>query len=122
MSKRKNPPTSLEAFKSLDPEKVNEIYKKIVSALRIIKEGTYEDIARNLKMEPVRIWKRMNEARKMGLIERTENRRKMASGRDGFTWVATDLLPSTEKAIPGKGVVDYSRSLIQPKFTQERLF
>src|ERR1700749_3737037 len=120
--KRKNPATSTEAYKSLDPEKISQIKKDIVMTLRILGPSTYEQVAIHLKKDPSKIWKRMSEAKNDGLIERTEIRRKMASGREGFVWKATDALPATEKALSGTAVVDYSRSLIASKFTQERLF
>ena len=94
-------------------------------ALRILGPSTYEQVAVFLKKDASKIWKRMSEARTDGLIERTEIRRKMASGREGFVWKATDLLPTTEKAIPGKSVADFSRALIQSspsQYVQERLF
>lgn len=122
MSKNKVVETSREAFYSLDPEKINEIHKRIIEGLRLIKKGTYEDLAISLKLEPQRVWRRLSELHKMGAIERTGERKKMASGRSGFEWQLTAKVPQTEKAIPGKSVADYSRSSIQPKFTQERLF
>lgn len=115
MSKRNNPQTSKDAFASLDPEKLGEIYKKIVAALRELKQGTYEDIAKVLKMKPEKIWKRMSEAHSKGLVERTGERKKMASGREGFVWIPTNKLPITESAMPGKTIVDFSKALIQPK-------
>jgi len=122
MKKKRPPKTSVDAFHSLDPEKISQIKKDIVMALRIIGPSTYEQIAVHLKKEPVRIWKRMSDCLKDGLVERTGERRKLSSGREGFVWKDTGLLSPIEKAIPGKAVVDYSRSLIQPKFKQERLF
>lgn len=125
MKKKCPPQTSIDAFHSLDPEKISQIQKDIVMALRVKGPMTYEQIASHLKKDPSRIWKRMSEGHRMGIVERTGERRKMASGRDGFIWKATDLLPITEKAIEGKAVVDFSRALIQPnpkKYIQDRLF
>lgn len=125
MGKKNIPATSREAFASLDPNKISQIKKDIVMALRINGPETYEGIARFLKKDPQKIWKRMSECHRDGLIERTGERRKMASGREGFIWRATDKLPATEKALPGKTVADFSRALTHPqtsKYTQERLF
>ena len=123
--KRKNPATSKDAYESLDPEKIGEIYKKIVAALREIKQGTYEDIAKKIRLKPEQVWKRMSEAHRLGLVERTGKRKKMASGREGFIWVATDKLPLTESALPGKTISDFSKALIQPNISpkiQQTLF
>src|ERR1700761_9693492 len=105
--KRKNPATSKDAYESLDPENIREVYKKIVAALREIKQGTYEDIANKIRLKPEQVWKRMSEAHRLGFVERTGKRKKMASGREGFIWVATDKLPFTESAFPGKTISDF---------------
>jgi len=118
MSKRKVVETSQDAFRSLDPEKISQIKKDIVMALRVLGPSTYEQVAIFLKKDPSKIWKRMSDAKNDGLIERTEIRRKMASGREGFVWKATSVLPTTEKSLPGKGVVDYSKAILN----QQQLF
>lgn len=125
MSKKSVPQTSKDALASLDPEKIGQIYKDIVMALRIIGPETYEGIAKHLKKDSDKIWKRMSELHRMGLVERSGKRKKMASGREGFVWTATDKLPNTEKIMPGRTVADFSKALIQPqmgKLTQEKLF
>lgn len=117
MSKKKVPQTSLDAKKSLDPARLAEIYKKILDALRIIGKGHYEDIARQMKVDPSRVWKRLSETHIMGLIERTGERKALSSGRDGFVWRLTNkdipANPIVEKYLPGPTVSDYSKKLIQ---------
>lgn len=124
--KRKVVATSKDAYESLDPERIADIYKKIVAALREIKQGTYEDIAKKIKLKPEQVWKRMSEAHRLGLVERTGVRKKMASGREGFVWFATDKLPASESVLPGKTVADFSKAILnQPKPNQtvvEKLF
>ena len=82
--------TSIDAHNSLDPDKIRDMYKRIVEALLLIKQGTYEDIARKMKVDPSRVWKRLSECHRLGLIERTGLRLPLSSGRDGFVWKVTD--------------------------------
>lgn len=89
MRKSNVPATSKEAYHSLDPEKIRDIYKRILWALSQINEGTYEDISRALKEKESRIWKRLKELSDMNLIYRTENKKLLSSGRKGYTWKAT---------------------------------
>lgn len=122
MPKRKNPDTSKEAYNSLDPSQLAEIYQKILYALSQIGEGTFEDIAQALRIEKSRVWKRLSELSKADLIYRPGNKKPLKSGRLGYTWRLTDKsLPKTsvaERALKGKAVVDYSRKLIKKKTTQ----
>lgn len=85
----KIPDTSIEAFYSLDPEKIREIHKRILWALSQIKEGSFEDIAYALKEKESKIWRRLKEMSDMNLIYRTENKKVLSSGRKGYTWKAT---------------------------------
>lgn len=103
MRKSNVPETSKEAYKSLDPDQIRDIYKRILWALSQIGEGTYEMIAISLKERESRIWKRLNEMQKMGLIYRTENKKALSSGSMGFTWKRT--LEQTET------IQDYSRKI-----------
>lgn len=88
--KRKNPETSIDAYKSLDPQQLNETYRQILSALDSLGEGSFEDIAAFLKEPPAKIWKRLGELGKMELIYRPGNKRMLKSGRMGFTWMRTN--------------------------------
>jgi len=128
MSKRKLQPTSLEAYSSLNKSQLNKTYQKILEALQIIRKGHYEDIARQARLEPDRVWKRLSELAKDELIHRTGERKMLSSKRVGSVWALTEGEKpqiETEKAIPGKSVADFSRALIQPnpkQFIQEKLF
>jgi predicted transcriptional regulator len=88
MSKRKNPSTSIDAYRSLDTESLRDIYKKILWGLSQIGEGTYEDIALAIREKEQRVWKRLKEMSDMGLIYRTE-KKTLSSGRQGYKWKAT---------------------------------
>lgn len=117
MSKRKYPETSHDAHRSLKVAKVNETYQKILIALSIIREGTFEDIAREMKVEPDIVWKRLSELHDAGKIYRPGNKRPLKSGRQGYTWMnVTPGVSSkkvTERAMPGKSVSDYSKEITQ---------
>jgi predicted transcriptional regulator len=92
---KKMPETSIESYRSLDPRQLNETYRQILYALDEIGEGTFEDIASFLKCNAGKIWKRMSELGKMELAYRPGNKRKLKSGKMGFTWMKTS--PSRTK-------------------------
>lgn len=121
MTKRKNPPTSNDALRSLSPAHLAEVYVNILFALKHIEEGTQENIASFLGVPPDTIWKRLPELVKAGKIYKPGNKRPLKSGRNGFTYRLTSpsesTEPITEKVPAGPSVVDFSRKLI-PKQTQ----
>jgi len=95
---KKQPETSLEAYRSLEPEKMQQIYKDIMGALSVIGEGTFEDIAANLKIDKSRVWKRLSEMGKLGMIFNTGRKKLLKSNRNGFTWMlTTEHTPKTDK-------------------------
>lgn len=113
------PDTSREAYQSLHPTEVREMYRRIREALLVIGEGTFEDISSAMSVEPSRVWKRLGEMQKMGIIYRPGIKKPLKSGRNGYIWKITDSSqPNNEsvtenKPIPGPSVSDYSRKLIQ---------
>jgi len=122
---RKMPETSIDAYRSLDPRELNETYRHILHALDEIGEGTFEDIAAFLKLNPSRIWKRMSELAKMELIYRPGNKKVLKSGRSGFTWMKTS--PSRtkeEKQSLQDFFTEYQNEQPTPitKFVQQNLF
>lgn len=121
MSKRNNPSTSNDAYKSLQPDQVRAMYVKIVEALKIIGPSTYEELAKHMKEKPERIWKRLSEAGSLNLIHRPGERRVMASGRQGFVWAVgppTETSKKRERVMKGKTIVQFSKDILNP----ERLF
>ncbi|HZW70270.1 MAG TPA: hypothetical protein VFF57_05315 [Hanamia sp.] len=130
MAKRgmRQPETSLEAYRSLDPEKLRKSYKDIQGAVQSLGKAHFEQIASFLKVEPVKIWKRMSEARKLGLIHLTDSKEKTSSGRFAFQYApgpAPESVERKKKVMKGKTIADYSKALIQPKLNThntERLF
>lgn len=120
MTKRKNPETSVEAFRSLTADQLTDTYKAILSALDVIGEGTFEEISITAKMDKARVWKRLSELHKMELIYRPGNKRMLKSGRLGYTWMkTTESLKKVEveKSLPGKTVSEYSKDLIKKQPT-----
>lgn len=118
MSKRKNPPTSTEAYKSIDPSTIRKMYKDILGTLNIIETGTYEDIASFLEEKPERIWRRLSEMGEMGLIHRPGDRKLMSSGRYGMVWkigAAVEPEKKKKKIMKGPSVADFSRAILQPQ-------
>lgn len=73
---RKNPDTSLEAYynRIVDTGARETTYKKILDALKKIGEGNYELIAAAANEKESRIWKRIGELRKDGLVIDTGKR------------------------------------------------
>lgn len=90
MNNRKNPQTSIDAFKSLEADKLNERYKKILDALATIGEGTFEEIAVAAKLDKSIVWKRLGELATKQLIFRPGRKRLLKSNRSGFTWMLTN--------------------------------
>jgi len=113
--KRKNPETSVAAYKSLDPLQLAEIYQKILWGIGQLGECTFEELAKGISLPKERVWKRLSELERNNLIYRPGNKRPLASGRLGFTWKlvkeneSTD--PVTEQSPTGPTVSDYSRNI-----------
>ncbi len=127
MSKKRPPQTSVDAFRSLDPEKISQTHQKIINALALIHKGHFEDIAAKAKINPSSCWKRLSELREKGLIERTTERKNLSSGSQGSVWKLTEKgrQAVTEGVLPGKSVADFARALIQPQISpllQQKLF
>lgn len=118
------PDTSREAFHSLDPVNLAVVHGKILDALKIIGSGTFEDIARQAKLEPQRVWRRLAELEKHNLVHRPGEKKVLSSGRNGLVWHLRDPsqptpTPVVENVpIPGKTVSDFSKVILQ----QQKMF
>ena len=129
---RTNPNTSIDAYKSLRQEEVNETYRQILCALGEIGKGTFEDIAAHMKCDKAKVWKRLSELLRMELIYRPGSKKMLKSGRSGYEWARTNGEPHTdiqakkEKFPSGKSSTDFANDLIQsatkPSFVQKDLF
>jgi predicted transcriptional regulator len=116
MRKSNVPETSKEAYKSLDPARLRESYKKILLALSELGSGTFEDISKKMKVDKSVVWKRLSELHQMELIYRPGEKKLLKSGRNGYVWsLTTKGMPKTEnemKALKGKPTVaDHSRQI-----------
>lgn len=117
MTKKNVPQTSKDAHANLRQEEIREMYKRILEALRLIKEGSMEDIATCCKVKPEKVWKRLSEMANMDLIYRPGNRKVLASGCTGYTWRLVGDEPEeqvTEKSLPGPSISDFSKKILQP--------
>jgi predicted transcriptional regulator len=87
MRKSKIQETSLEAYRSLDPARLSDTYKKILLALTELGSGTFEDIAKKMKVDKSVVWKRLSELERNGIIYRPGTKKTLKSGRLGFVWM-----------------------------------
>jgi hypothetical protein len=121
--KRKNPATSSEAWRSFNPNKLNELHGKILAALEHLGPSTYEDVADFLKLEPQRIWRRMSELGFVNRIHRPDERKIMKSGRQGMVWIlgpCPEVVKKKERVMKGSSVSDFSKAILrQPKPSQQ---
>ena len=118
MPKRKNPETSNEAYRSLREVEIAATQQKICAALEVLQTGTYEDVADFLKMDAARIWKRMSEIHRFGLIHRTGDRKTMKSGRQGFVWApggTPKIIKKKERVMRGKTVSQFSKEILSDR-------
>lgn len=128
MAKKQIPDTSKEAWRSLDPTQIAEIYRGILYALGIMNKATFEEIAAHMRVDKSRVWKRMSELERMKLVYRPGSKKSLKSGRMGYEWALTSTsIPKTDqdmKALKGKPTVsDYSRNIntISKKANQLKL-
>jgi predicted transcriptional regulator len=91
MRKSNVPETSKDAYKSLDPARLNDSYKKILLALSEIGSGTFEDIAKKMKVDKSVVWKRLSELERANVIYRPGTKKTLKSGRLGFVWMILSL-------------------------------
>lgn len=126
--KRKNPETSLEAYKKLDPIRVSQTMNKIAQALVIIGKGNYEMIAEAAGMAEQKCWKRLIDCVRAGLIHRTDETKITKSGCKSYMYAigpASQVANKRERVLKGRTVQDFSKAINQAKQSAsslERLF
>lgn len=91
MRKTNPPQTSIDAYRSLDPAKLSDTYKKIVLALSELGSGTFEDVAKKMKVDKSVVWKRLSELERAKIIYRPGTKKTLKSGRSGFIWMILSL-------------------------------
>lgn len=60
--------TSIQAHNAVKPTK-KQMHNKIISALKVINNGSFRDIASYLALKDEQVWKRLSELERKGLIE-----------------------------------------------------
>lgn len=114
MAKKQVPETSLEAFRSLDPAKIRDIYKRILLSLSMLEEATSEEIAAHMKTDHDRVWKRMKELTDLELVYKPGTKKVLRSGRMGYCYRLRNdsSFPTVDKAVlNGDTVADFSRKI-----------
>lgn len=114
MAKKQVSSTSIEAWRSLDPTQIAEIYRGILYALGIMGNATFEEIAAHMKVDKSRVWKRMSELERMKLVYRPGFKKPLKSGRLGYEWALTNTI-TTEVGLKelksSSTVQDHSRKI-----------
>jgi len=77
---RNNPQTSIDAYRSLDPAKLSDTYKKIILALTELGNGTFEDIAKKMKVDKSVVWKRLSELERANILYRPGTKKHLNQG------------------------------------------
>lgn len=116
MRKSNVPETSKEAYKSLDPAKLRDSYKQIVLALSELGSGTFEDIAKKMKVDKSVVWKRLSELERANILYRPGTKKTLKSGRSGFVWMILSLdnissLIEDAKLKSTQTIQDHSRNI-----------
>lgn len=116
MRKSNVPETSKEAYKNLDPAKLRDSYKQIVLALSELGSGTFEDIAKKMKVDKSVVWKRLSELERANILYRPGTKKTLKSGRSGFVWMILSLdnissLIEEAKLKSTQTVQDHSRNI-----------
>lgn len=118
MPARKIIDTSLAAFHSLDPSKVETIKKKIMEALKVLGKGSSEQLADFLGMDYDSVWKRCSDLKNDKKIFASDYKVLTRKKRFARQWMICDpnqpkVERPQEKAIKGgESVSDFSRKLI----------
>lgn len=80
-------PTSRAANRFMDDTGAKITHRdKILAALRNMKEGTFEAIARYAQMKDSQVWKRISELERDGLIIDSGKKARLSSGCMGIVW------------------------------------
>jgi hypothetical protein len=128
MGKRKNPDTSNDAYHNLDPIRVSKTMTKITEALKVIGKGNFEDIALAAGMAEQKVWKRLIDCVRAGLIHRLDEKKKTKQNNNSYLYApgpATQLRQKRERVMKGKTVADHSRDIQEIQktiFKQPTLF
>ena len=119
MSKKKIPETSLAAYQSITNEQKENHYNKILATLAELKTASAEQIASHTTITYWQVGKRMSELEKKQLVYNTGLKVATRTGRSAYTYALCNpgSVPpkTTEKAMPGESVADFSKKILQQK-------
>lgn len=116
MNKKSIPQTSLDAYASLKPEQMRTIYRKIIEALKVIGQGTSQQISAYLTLDDEVVRKRLSELKKMGILYKPGHKVPTKKGCDAYVWQICKAGAKTDlqnKLIPGPTIQDYSKTIQQ---------
>ena len=123
--KRRNPITSDAAYCGLDPNKMSETHVAIVESLKLIGEGNFEDMAKCSGMPEARIWKRIIDVVRKGLIHDTGKEKLTANGNGSRIFAlgpSPEPAKKKERVMKGKTVADFSKAILnQPKLNNNNI-
>jgi len=114
---RKNPETSLSAWKQAQPM-ISPHHQKILSALQVLGSDTAEGIAKYLGMEHSQINRRVSEMERLQMIYKPGITKPTKSGRMAYVWcIAGNNLPKTYNEVKYKAgektAAEYAGDLIK---------
>lgn len=117
------PDTSHEAYRALTPEKLSKDYSDIISALRVLREATYEEIVTQLGWKDLsKCSRRMKELQSMQLIYKPGKKKLTSRNRFAYTYKLVlngEKSAEPEKMIEGKSVSEISKDI---QLVQKSLF
>lgn len=125
MPTRKNPATSLDAWKQVHPDMQEAHYEKILSALSELKTASAEQISSRITIDYWQVSRRLSELERKQLIYKPGLKVATRTGRSAFVWAlckpGETPQKTTESALPGKSISDYSKE-ISKSYVQPNLF
>lgn len=104
MGRTKMPDTSIQAYEEKTFDSIQTDWNKIISALKVIGSGHYEDIAIQMQTTDLNVVsRRMKEMRERGMIYNTGDKKKTKRGRWAYVHcITTDSQPKTQSQTVAK--------------------
>ena len=122
MSKRKHCDTSSDALASIKSEDMKRLYRRIIEALKVLGQGSSQQISAYLTLEDDVVRKRLSELGRMGIIYKPGHKVPTKKNRDSYVWQLCKAGAKTDlqnKVMAGKTVQDFSRTI---KSIEQNLF
>ena len=125
MTTRKNPDTSMSAYKAVTQEMKKTHQGKIISALQVLGVASMEKIAEYLGMELNQVTRRMIELERDEIVWKP-SKTKTKSGRACYQYQLTGVMPKTENEVKealSNNVEKKEEKIKQPtKYVEQSLF